>query len=309
LATQARDISFDRIAILVLATEWIVFGSMHFTMIDETARMIPGHFEGDFGRFWETAKHHASVITGILEVAAGVLILVPGWTQRAARLSIGLLILLSPAMYHILSEPAALGEGPGQTAFRIILLPNNIFLAICSVHLWRHPDAILARPAAAAAVRAPRQRKRRSGPVTLILPGLLLMANIAGFLALTVEATGHFGVACMWAMACIAAGALIGFLFGVPRANPAAAQSGQFSHNTNVEAVSDWLTKILVGVGLVNFQAIGAFTDRLAAGLSAATATSQSFATGLIVYFFVVGIIQGYLLTRMFLPEQFGLTE
>lgn len=296
---QPRDTSFDRIAILVLATEWIVFGSMHFSDIRATVAQIPG---------WIPFRHDVAIVTGIAEVATGILILVPELRKWAALSSLVLLLLLAPAMYNILSNPAAVAPlGASGTPFRIILLPNNIFLAICAVHLWRHPDATLARPAAAA--RLPRRRMRPSDPVTLILPGLLLMANIAGFLTLNLETPGHFGVACMWAMACIAAGALIGFLFGVPRANPAAPPSGQFSHNTNVEAVSDWLTKILVGVALVNLQSIGAFVDRLAASLASALAASHAFATSLIVYFFVIGIIQGYILTRMFLPRQFGLTE
>jgi hypothetical protein len=180
-------------------------------------------------------------------------------------------------------------------------------MAICAVHLWRHPDARLARPDRPA--RPAPRRWSFGDPVTLIVPGLLLMANMAGFLALMIGAPGRLGTAFLWAMACISAGALIGFLFGVPRANPAAA-TGAFLHNTNVEAVSDWLTKILVGVSLVNLQAIGAFVDRLAGDLGPALDTSKPFATGLIVYFFVIGIIEGYILTRMFLPKQlFGHTE
>jgi len=301
MAGQARDTSFDRIAILVLAIEWVLFGSMHFSMIDETTKMIP------FGT--ELFKHHAAVVTGILEVSTGVLILVPRLTRWAASASIGLLILLTPAMYHILSDPHSVDSMKEvATAFRVLLLPNNIFLAICSVHLWRHPDAKLARPN-----RAPGPAPRPwtfGDPVTLMVPALLLMANIAGFLALItgVPASG-LGLAYLWAMGCIATGALIGFLFGVPRANPGAA-TGRFLHNTNVEAVSDWLTKILVGVSLVNLQGIGAFIDRLARDLGPALATAPAFATGLIVYFFVIGVIQGYILTRMFLPKQlFGDTE
>ena len=302
MADQARDTSFDRIAILVLAIEWILFGSMHFSMIEETVAQIPFSF-------WEAFKHHIAVVTGIAEVATGVLILVPELRKWAAAASLALLALLTPAMYNILSNPASVESmGAGATAFRVILLPNNIFLAICAVHLWRHPGAKLARPAA---VRLPRSASRRwspDDPVALILPAILLMANIAGFMAVAIGVTAGHGLAYLWAMGCIAAGALIGFLFGVPRANPAA-DTGQFLHNTNVEAVSDWLTKILVGVSLVNLQTIGAFVDRLAADLGPALGAPKAFATGLIVYFFVIGIIQGYLLTRMFLPRQFGLTE
>lgn len=61
---------------------------------------------------------------------------------------------------------------------------------------------------------------------------------------------------------------------------------------------------------MVNLQAIGAFVDQLATNLGPTVNATKSFATALIVYFFVVGIIQGYVLTRMFLPKQlFGHTE
>jgi uncharacterized membrane protein len=274
---------------------------MHFSAVDQTVAQIPTDIS-------DQIKHHVAIVTGIAEVATGILILVPGLRRKAAIASLALLGLLIPAMYKILSDPSSVESlGAAATSFRVILLPNNIFMAICAVHLVRHRDASLARPDRPP--QPPRPQWSFGDPVTLIVPGLLLMANIAGFLAVSIGAPGRLGTANLWAMACIAAGALIGFLFGVPRANPAAA-TGAFLHNTNVEAVSDWLTKILVGVSLVNLQSIGAFVDRLAADLGPALGTTKAFATGLIVYFFVVGIIEGYILTRMFLPKQlFGHTE
>jgi len=302
MAHQARDRSFDRIAILVLAIEWVFFGSMHFSFVDATVAQIPD---------WIPFRHDVAIVTGILEVATGVLILLsdPRIRKAAAISSIVLLVLLTPAMYKILSNPEALASlGPaGAIAFRVVLLPNNIFMAICAVHVWRHPDARLER--LDPRPRAAPQPWAFSKPMKLIVPALLLMANLAGFLALTLGVPGRLGLASLWAMGCIAAGALLGFLFGVPRANPAAA-TGRYLHNTNVEAVSDWLTKIVVGVSLVNLQTIGAFVDRQAAQLGPALGAPAAFATGLIVYFFLVGIIQGYILTRMFLPDQlFGETE
>jgi len=294
MADQARDRSFDRIAILVLSIEWILFGSMHFSMLEGTKAMIP------FGS--DLFKHHVAVVTGILEVSTGMLLLVPVFRRWAAAASIGLLILLTPAMYEILQNPASVRIMEGlATPFRIVLLPNNIFLAICSVHLWRHQDATLARPP-----RPPAQPWSFARPVTLVVPALLLIANVAGFLALMIGVPGQLGLAFLWAMGCIASGALIGFLFGVPRVNPAHPATGRLLDNTNVEAVSDWLTKILVGVSLVNLQTIGAFVDRQAGELGPALGAPKAFATGLIAYFFVVGIIQGYILTRMFLKTEFG---
>ena len=79
--------------------------------------------------------------------------------------------------------------------------------------------------------------------------------------------------------------------------------------NTNIESVSDWLSKIIVGVGLIDLAEIGSFIDDTSADLAKALGgtTTPSFAMALILYFFVVGLIQGYLLTRMFLAWQFAL--
>jgi tetratricopeptide (TPR) repeat protein len=72
--------------------------------------------------------------------------------------------------------------------------------------------------------------------------------NLLTFLGLTI----------LVGAAAFAAGGFLGFLFGVPRvsegvANPKA-PSGSVVSNTNLEQVSDWLTKIVVGVTLVQFH-------------------------------------------------------
>jgi hypothetical protein len=52
-------------------------------------------------------------------------------------------------------------------------------------------------------------------------------------------------------------GSAIGFLFGIPKANPKQKPSDRsYEPNTNLEQVSDWLTKIILGVGLVQFRQI-----------------------------------------------------
>jgi hypothetical protein len=56
-------------------------------------------------------------------------------------------------------------------------------------------------------------------------------------------------------------GLLLGFVFGVPRVLAAdrprsTGTGGGIAANTNLEQISDWLTKILVGVGLTQFAAI-----------------------------------------------------
>ena len=74
--------------------------------------------------------------------------------------------------------------------------------------------------------------------------------------------------------------------------------------NTNLEQISDWLTKILVGVGLTQLPEIKSGLIRLTAfaaqGLGSQS-HSQVFAFALLAYSAVLGFLFGYLWTRLFL--------
>ncbi|HEY6765415.1 MAG TPA: hypothetical protein VI386_11630 [Candidatus Sulfotelmatobacter sp.] len=80
--------------------------------------------------------------------------------------------------------------------------------------------------------------------------------------------------------------------------------------NTNLEEISDWLTKILVGVGLIqlrtlpdNIRRVGIYVGQ---GLGA---NEQTVASGIVIYFLGLGFLGGYLLTRMFLGPAFRLAD
>ena len=291
---------YERLAVIVLSLEWLIFGSMHFSAPVQTDHQIPDYIS--FGR------QTIAVLTGMLEVTTAMLVLVPRTRRLAAVMSLTLLALFLPAMFKILSDNTALPDigVPLQTVFRVGLLPNNIYLAILSIYLLNHSPAALVqipgRP------RAARERPAPSGTglLRVLVAVLLLMANSAGFVVIVAGLPGHFAQGSLWAMMCIASGALIGFLFAVPRVNTTAKSQSYLLPNTNVETVSDWLTKILVGVGLINFSNIGAFLDRLAGELAGSFQSNKDFMLALIIYFFVIGLMQGYLLTRMFLAWEFS---
>ena len=68
--------------------------------------------------------------------------------------------------------------------------------------------------------------------------------------------------------------------------------------------MSDWLTKILLGVGLTQFSSIGSALGRLFEALRPGlgnTDSSAAFAGGLLSYFAAVGFIGGYLFTVRYL--------
>lgn len=127
--------------------------------------------------------------------------------------------------------------------------------------------------------------------------------------------------------ASLAVGGLLGFLFGIPRAlqhdpppvpQPSAESagasveggpSGGYRVNTNLEQISDWLTKIIVGVGLTQIGNVPSFLrgagDYLKAGLGGATG-SDAVALTVVLYFSTCGFLLGYLWTRLFLTGQFA---
>lgn len=119
-------------------------------------------------------------------------------------------------------------------------------------------------------------------------------------------------------------GGLIGFLFGIPRrlqvgsdVKPGgAAEAGTDQHeqqlyegNTNLEQISDWLTKIIVGVTLVKLSDIVAELSKYGEGVAAATGrpSDAAFAVGLMIFFFIAGFLAGYLWSRLYLGR--ALTE
>jgi hypothetical protein len=113
----------------------------------------------------------------------------------------------------------------------------------------------------------------------------------------------------MLAGAAAVTGGLLGFLFGVPRSSlDPVGGSGRaerrYRANTNLEQISDWLTKILVGVGLIQLGQLRHLGGELLNGVAPAlggTATSLPFGGALLCYFAIVGFIGGWLLTQLHL--------
>lgn len=129
----------------------------------------------------------------------------------------------------------------------------------------------------------------------------------------------------LWALTCLAGGAAVGFLFGIPKilqgdtpdtsapdrsgaAGAAPAPAYRQRVNTNLEEISDWLTKIIVGLGLINLAKIPPFLNRVAGVLATDMSPpgQRAFALGVIGYFTIVGLLFGYLFTRLFLQRAFA---
>jgi len=138
-----------------------------------------------------------------------------------------------------------------------------------------------------------------------------------------------FSVAMAIAGAATITGALVGFVFGIPRslqgtdagataapvsgapAAPAKATSGArpepgYRPNTSLEQISDWLTKILVGVGLTQLMQVPSALESYAAHVGKALGPVQGadiFVGATSLYFVVSGFLGAYLWTRLKLGQ------
>jgi len=113
-------------------------------------------------------------------------------------------------------------------------------------------------------------------------------------------------------------GVLAGFLFGIPRIEARAPQivNGESSKrnsshidNDNLVQISDWLTKILVGVGLTQIHELGPALESLAKYLGKPMPDDQFnevVTIALTIYFLVLGFLISYLWTRLYFKVQLG---
>lgn len=124
-----------------------------------------------------------------------------------------------------------------------------------------------------------------------------------------------WGIGFLVAIAALLAGAIFGFLFAIPK-NPAASAEdrpiARFISNSNLEEISDWLTKILVGLGLVQFGRLmdggGVLVDSISSALGD-DASSPTFAVAVLVTYGVSGFLAAYILTRVYLGPVFAQSE
>jgi hypothetical protein len=117
---------------------------------------------------------------------------------------------------------------------------------------------------------------------------------------------GGTAIGLFWAFGCMSSGGFIGLLFSIP--SEIEPMDSYLHLNTSLNQISDWLTKIIVGISLVNAnQAYGHFLQAAAAlgrGLASTAEqqpTAKAFAAGLIASFFFLGFIGTYLLARVWI--------
>jgi hypothetical protein len=157
------------------------------------------------------------------------------------------------------------------------------------------------------------------------LRGFIAVSPFAALIAVFVFAeSGGFGrgstfasvfavAAAEWGAA-LFAGLFLGFLFGLPKTLDRSAAitpsttKARLATNTNLDQISDWLTKILVGLGLVELGKLAhgasSLSARLAPGLGGGPG-AKPFAMALLVYSLLDGFLVGYVYTRVDLSRRF----
>jgi len=185
---------------------------------------------------------------------------------------------------------------------------------------------------------------RKRDVLPYILLSILLAGMLAVLGGAVLPPYYHAVPALLWSLGFCVSGMLLGFLFGIPRTVPSGtvnapppderangkgrptdeapaagtdAAAGNPSNtlflgtptpmeiNSNLVEVSDWLTKIIVGVGLIELKSLPASARSVAAfiapSLAVDTATAMAVVGGIMLFFSVHGFLIGYLLTRIYL--------
>jgi len=121
-----------------------------------------------------------------------------------------------------------------------------------------------------------------------------------------------FGTALAIGSSAYFTGGLVGFLFGVPRTVQGSALSKRFTQyqgNTNLEQISDWLTKIIVGIGLVQIghivPALSKFAESMKAPLGGLP-SSGAFGLGLAISYALLGFFYFYFWSRSLFARELG---
>jgi hypothetical protein len=148
----------------------------------------------------------------------------------------------------------------------------------------------------------------------------IVLAMTGGVVAIIIYAWAErswmvFACALLVALAAALGGAIVGFIFGIPKTVATATSStasgtvtatSEYQGNSNLEQISDWLTKILVGAGLVQIGEIRAEFDKLGSRLAASGCLgSCGWVAGpaLVIAYLVAGFLIAYLWARIYMAK------
>lgn len=136
----------------------------------------------------------------------------------------------------------------------------------------------------------------------LIGLAMILLISLFGYSKYK-DGINAFGSGVLIAGGSILSGSFLGFIFGIPSIlqNPEA----RLRYNDNLVQISDWLTKIIVGVGLTQLYNIPSFIRRLGVEFHynfysqvIKELTARNIAIAIMGYYFILGFIMIYFWTK-----------
>lgn len=177
----------------------------------------------------------------------------------------------------------------------------------------RHPEELSAHNGKPETSPPATEAEDKAPPWLVFVIFILAIILLLGLYGWSVRSATVFVAELMVGTAALAVGALVGFLFGIPRGPADATESAapatpnDYRPSNSLEQVSEWLTKILVGAGLVQLTQIktalhslgGAVTGSLSAPPPGTGLVSQLVAVVFVVY----GFLMSFLWTRLYYSQ------
>lgn len=130
--------------------------------------------------------------------------------------------------------------------------------------------------------------------------GILMIGFISGYVQFGKQTfINTFGCGILIAGASFSAGGFLGFIFGIPSIlqNP----SAKLKYNDNLVQISDWLTKIIVGVGLTQLYKIPGYIKKIGVQFEINFGGGDwaiNVAISIMCYFFLLGFLMMYFWTK-----------
>jgi hypothetical protein len=157
-----------------------------------------------------------------------------------------------------------------------------------------------------------RDKKKEDAAAWLVLVAFLFTVTLVLiFLAWAIASARLLFVELLIAAAAMIVGGLLGFLFGMPRAgspvetgDDLAGSTVTYRPSNNLELVSDWLTKLLIGVGLVEIKQLSGVLKAIGGAVensfNGAPDRTNAITQAVVVTFVVFGFLCSFLWTRIY---------
>lgn len=146
--------------------------------------------------------------------------------------------------------------------------------------------------------------------VYLLVGVLVGLVGILGY-SISVEDAKILFIGIIILCAALVCGFFVGILFGIPKRNTKA--DDNYALNNSLVEISEWLTKIIVGLGLVHLKRMpsyfASFGTYINTHFNSKVAQLDIFANATVIYFGVLGLYLGYHYMRLIFSLEIAETD